>query len=412
MLKPHKRIYLDHAATTPIDMRVVEAMAPFLNKNFGNPGSLHKEGVIAKQAIAESRRSTAEMLRARPGEIIFVSGGTEANNLAILGFARWLEENEYPLKKCHFITLAIEHPSVLDCFVNLQRQGAEVSYIPVTKGGIIDLGIFKRELRDNTVFVSVMFVNNEIGTVQPVSEIAKILRHHRSERALQEKLQKLKRNFPFFHTDACQAPLYFPVDVQKLGVDYLSFDGQKIYGPKGVGVLYIRKDAPLMPLFYGGKQERALRPGTENVPLVVGLAKALEIAEKERPEKSKKLTQLRNYFIKEIREKIPQAELNGDTILRSPNNVNISIPGTDNEWIVLQLDAQGIAIGTRSACMVSGDGNAAENSQTSYVIAALGKNDAVARSSLRFTMGRGTSKTDIDYVVNTLLESLQRSSLD
>ena len=243
-------------------------------------------------------------------------------------------------------------------------------------------------------------VNNEIGTVQPISEIAKTLRNHRKKNILPNTLAQLKMSFPFFHTDACQAPLFYEMNTQKLGADFLSLDGQKIYGPKGVGMLFVKRNSPLSPLFYGGGQERGFRPGTENVPGIVGFVEALRIAEEERGTEATRLTSLRDYFIEKLFEKIPRVELNGDRKERSPNNINVSIPGTDNEWIVLQLDAKGIAVGTRSACMTDeGD---------SSVVRALGKGGDTAKNSLRFTLGRETTKKDIDYVLKILVGIVER----
>lgn len=394
-MQKRKRIYLDYAGATPVDRRVLKEMEPFWDKNFGNPASLHSEGVFAKRAVAEAREKVASELHAGPQEVIFVSGGTEANNLAILGFAGWLEENGCSLKDAHFITLSIEHPSVLECVRSLEKRGVSVSYIPVTGEGIIDISVFEKELKNNTVFVSLQFVNSEIGTVEPIREVAKILRRHRKKTSLSEALKKFAKPFPFFHTDASQAPLFYNLNVEKLGVDYLSLDGQKMYGPKGVGALYVRKDAPLAPLFYGGDQEGGLRPGTENVSGIVGFAKALEIAGEEREETSRSLTKLRDYFIQKLLVALPSAEFNGHTNMRSPNNVNISIPGIDAEWVVIELNARGIAIGTKSACL-------SEDGSGSYVIRALGKSDALARSTLRFTLGKKTTKADIDCTVGAL----------
>jgi len=248
-------------------------------------------------------------------------------------------------------------------------------------------------LRPNTALVSVMYVNNEIGTIQPIAEISKIIRHFKKQNPTSFSIPDL--SFPYFHCDASQAPLYIDINVAKLGIDFLVLDGQKMYGPKGVGILFAKKGTPIGPILYGGKQEGGLRPGTENVPAIVGFARALEVADEDREEESHRLTELRDYFIGELLEKIPNAQLNGDPKNRLPNNVNISIPGTDNEWVVLQLDAKGIAVGTRSACLADAEGG-------SYVIGALGKGEEYTHGNIRFTLGRSTTKKDLDYVVEVL----------
>ncbi len=389
-----KRIYLDHAATTPTDTRVKSAMKPYWDKDFGNPGAIYKEGVIAKTTIQDARKSIAESIGAQSDEIIFTSGGTEANNLAILGFAAQLRKKRGNLSSVHFITSVIEHPSVLACFKELQKEGAEVSYVGVTPEGVFDLEVFKKVLSSQTALVSVMWVNNEIGTLQPIAEISKILRSFR-------KSQMPKATLPLLHSDASQVPLFQKVDVEKAGVDLLVIDGQKIYGPKGVGALYKKKNVTISPLIYGGKQEFHLRPGTENVPAIVGFAKALEIAGEEREKDTARLSLLRDYFIDEVLRKVPGAQLNGGRYKRLPNNVNISFQGIDNEWLVLELDARGIAVSTRSAC-IAGDSGA------SYVISALRNGTDRARGNIRFTFGRSTTKKQLVYVIKTITQILTK----
>jgi len=397
-----KRIYLDYAATTPLAKRVKDAMEPYWDDDFGNPGGLYQEGVIAKQAVLESRKKIADALNALPNEIIFTSGGTEANSLAIFGFVGWLEGKGMKLKDLHFITCTIEHPSVLDAFGELETRGAQVSHVGVGETGLVKLDELKEALMPNTVLVSIIYAHNEIGTIQPISQIAKIIRQHQKN-STQQNLGRLsgKMALPLFHSDASQAPLYLDINVQKLGVDFMVLDTQKIYGPKGVGALYLKGGIHIKPLFFGGKQEQGLRPGTENVPGIVGFAKAIEIAVEEREKESARLTELRDYFIAAILKKIRDAELNGDPKERLPNNVNISIPGIENEWVVIQLDVRGIAVGTRSACL-AGDPTG------SYVVRALGKSQKHSQGSIRFTLGRDTTKEEVEYVVKTLSEIVDK----
>ena len=399
--KHKKRIYLDHAATTPVDRRVLKAMLPLFSEDFGNPGSLHKEGVRSKSAVLSARVGVANILGVAPNEIIFTSSGTESNNLAILGLATHPELKGYALGDLHFITSTIEHNSVLECFKELQKRGARVSFVSVKKDGVLDLKEFERALGPKTVLVSIMFVNNEIGTVQPINEIEKIIRKHEKMGTFTRKVPGSDKKRPVFHTDASQAPLYFSLKSARLGVDMITLDAQKVYGPKGVGLLYRKKDISLKPLFFGGEQEYGLRPSTENVPGVVGFSEALKIAEEEREKESVRLRNLRDECIKQILEIAPGAELNGSHDMRSPNNINISFPGTTGEWIVFQLDARGIAVGSRSACMSGDDAG-------SYVITALGKDMERATSSVRITLGRATRKEDINSLVSALADILKK----
>lgn len=393
----NKRIYLDHAATTPIAQEVKNAMERFWKIDFGNPGGIYKEGIIAKSAVDNARKEVATSLHSHYKEIVFTSGGTEANNLAIIGFANALEKSGMQLNDAHFITSVIEHPSVLNCFRELEKRGARVSYIEVFESGILDVAQLKRSLKENTVFVSIMYANNEMGTLQPIEEISKILRSHRKNTKEQIIIEGYTRTFPVFHIDVSQSILFYDINVEKLDVDYIVLDGQKIFGPKGVGALYHRNGAPLSRILFGGGQEQGFRPGTENIPAIVGFGEALHLAGDRREKDFQSLIKLRDYFIEQILSIIPKAELNGDPKKRLPNNVNISIPNIDNEWVVIQLDAKGIAAGIGSACMTN-------EKQGSYVIDALGKGKELSQNSLRFTLGRETTKKDLDYVVKTLGE--------
>ncbi|HEY4486488.1 MAG TPA: cysteine desulfurase family protein [Candidatus Paceibacterota bacterium] len=400
MIKKRKRIFLDYAATTPLHSLVKREMDLYWTKEFGNPGGLYQEGVAAQKAVLRSREVVARALGARSQEIVFTSGGTEANNLAIFGFVEDLLGKGLFLKELHFITSTIEHPSVLECFRVLQQKGASVSYIGVTEEGVISLSELQKELRGNTVFVSVMFANNEIGSIQPIADIAKAIRHYRKAGKVNARLRNIHPAFPFFHTDASQVLLFEKLNVKKYGVDMLTIDGHKIYGPKGVGALYLGSGVLLSPIFHGGGQERGFRAGTEPVPLIVGFAKAVELAEKRREKESVRLTVLRDYCIDKLL-KLPGVVLNGGRSNRLPNNVNISLPGIDNEWMVLQLDAKGIAISTKSACL-------SMKTPGSYVVEALGKSPAISRSTLRFSMGAQTTRKDLVYAVSALKHLLAK----
>lgn len=289
---------MDYASTTPLDSRVLKAMLPYFGKKFGNPSSIHAEGVEAKKVLESARKSVGLILNARAAEIIFTGGGTESNNLAIFGTVRALEKTGVSISKMHFVTTAIEHSSVLECFRELESRGAKVSYAEVKENGIVDPTTIVGLLRPETVLVSVGYVNNEIGTIQPITKIRKLIKDFRNGRIQDFPNEK---QYPVFHSDASQAPLYLDCSVERLGVDLLTLDGHKMYGPKGVGVLYVRRSVTLAPVLFGGGQERGLRSTTENLPLVVGFAKAFEIAAVSREKESARLAQLRDHFYSLIR---------------------------------------------------------------------------------------------------------------
>jgi cysteine desulfurase len=369
-----KRVYLDHAATTPLDPRVKKAMDVFWSEKFGNPSSLYKEGREAKRALNGARADIAKIINSRSEEIIFTNGGTESDNLAIFGI---VNKN----KKGHIITTKFEHHAVLNSIKFLEKNGFNVTWLDVGKEGIVDPKDVERALKPNTVLVSVMYANNEIGTIQPIKEIGKILKKHPA----------------VFHTDACQAAGYLDLNVEKLGVDMMTINGSKMYGPKGIGFLYVKKGVKLQPFLHGGEQEKKLRPGTENVPAIVGLAEALKIAQKEKNNEVKRLTSLRGYFIKRLTTEIPKTFLNGHPQLRLPNNINISVLGTEGEAVLLYLDEHGVSCSTGSAC-------SSESLEPSHVIMALKKPHEYGHGSLRFTLGRKTTKKEIDYVMKILPE--------
>ncbi|MBD3156774.1 aminotransferase class V-fold PLP-dependent enzyme [Candidatus Peregrinibacteria bacterium] len=359
-----------------MDPRVYEAMKPYCMEEFGNPSAICQRGQHAKNALEQARLTVSTLLDAKPEEIIFTSGGTESDNLALLGVAR-----AYKNKGKHIITSTIEHHAVLHTAQHLEKEGFEVTYIPVESNGIVDAAKVKEAMRDDTILVSIMYANNEIGTIQPIAKIGRACK---------------KRGIPF-HTDACQATGALQLSVDRLHVDLMTINGSKMYGPKGVGVLYVRSTVNIDPIMYGGQQEKGMRPGTENVAGIIGLAKALEIAEKEREKESARLTELRDYMITELEQRIPKTELNGDPVNRLPNNVNISILEIEGEALLLRLDMKGINASSGSAC-TSG------SLDPSHVILALGKTHLVAHGSIRFSLGKSTTKKDIDYVLNVLPE--------
>ncbi|MBI5004941.1 MAG: cysteine desulfurase [Candidatus Lloydbacteria bacterium] len=397
-IRENRRIYLDNAAGAPLDARVFRAMKPFFMETQGNPSAVYKEGVEAKKAIKEARAKIAQIIFAHPDEIIFTSGGTEANNLAIFGVVR--AARTAGLTKPYIITSVIEHPSVLNACRALEKNGeAKVDYVGVDGEGVVNLSELKKALRTETVLVSIMYANNEIGTIQPIREIAKIIRQHR------KNSQPSTSNFQLlFHTDACQAMNYLDTHVERLGVDLLTFNGSKIYGPKGVGVLYKKRNVPLVPVLYGGAQEKGRRSGTENVPAIVGMAYALEIAERERERESTRQTKLRDYFISEIKKYIPGAVLNGSMSERLPNNINVSFLNMESQLMVIELDAKGIAVSAKSAC-------SSEDEDASYVVAALGGEKWHADNSVRFSLGRETAKKYMQKTIRALREIIKKYGL-
>ncbi len=373
-MEKNKQIYLDHAATTPMDPRVLEAMMPYFKEEFGNPSSIYSIAQRAKQALDEARSDVAEILGCAPEEIIFTSGGTESDNLAILGVAR-----ANKTKGKHIVTTKIEHHAVLHPCEVLEKEGFEVTYVEVEKNGIVDAEKVKAAVREDTILVSVMYANNEIGTIQPIGTIGRFCK---------------KRNIPF-HTDACQAAGVLDINVDRLKASLLTLNGSKIYGPKGVGVLFVRKGVSIQPLMYGGEQERRIRPGTENVAGIVGLAEALKLAQAESEKENKRLIALRDYLIKEIEARIPKVILNGDRTERLPNNVNVSILDIEGEALLLRLDMAGFAASSGSAC-TSG------SLDPSHVILALGHPYEIAHGSLRFSLGKSTTKKDLDKLLEVL----------
>ena len=373
-------IYMDYAATTPVRPEVVEAMLPFFSESFGNPSSIYEMAQQSRGAVDRSRRTIARALGCRTSEIVFTSGGTESDNAAVKGVATALRNIGN-----HVITSSIEHHAVLHACHQLEQFGFDVTYLPVDEFGLIDPEDVARAVTERTTLVSVMLANNEIGTIEPVSEIAA---------AVRQEARRIGRKI-YVHTDAVQAMGAIDVNVRDLGVDLLSLSGHKLHGPKGVGALYIRRGTPFEPLIQGGGQEREKRSGTENVPAIVGLAEAVRLAELERSETSQRLTGLRDRIISGIHERIPDAKLNGHPLRRLPNNVNVSFERVEGEPILLGLDFAGICASSGSAC-------SSASLEPSHVLTAIGLPADLAQGSLRITIGRDTTDEDVDYMIETL----------
>jgi len=369
-----KKIYLDYAATAPADPQVIRAMEPYFFDKFGNPSSIHSFGQEAKKGVEDAREILAKFLGAKPEEIVFTSGGTESNNFAIEGAAFALEK-----KGNHIITTAIEHHAVGEPCKFLEKRGFKITYVGVDKQGLVLPEDIKKAITDKTILISVMQANNEIGTIQPISQIGKIAR----ELGI------------YFHTDAVQTVGHIPVNVNELNVDLLSLSAHKFYGPKGVGALYIRKGTRMMKFLHGGDQEKGRRASTHNTPGIVGLGKAIELCQAKMDEEAKFQVTLRDKLIKEIPEKIPEVYLNGHPTKRLPNNVNFSIKYIEGESILLNLDMLGVAASTGSACTST-------SLEPSHVLLAIGLSHEIAHGSLRITMGRWTKEEDIDYLLTHL----------
>ncbi|MBS3135123.1 IscS subfamily cysteine desulfurase [Candidatus Woesearchaeota archaeon] len=368
-------IYLDHAATTYVDERVKESMDKYFSDEYGNPGSFNTVGLRAKNAMDESRETISKILNCTPQEIIFTGSGTESINLAIKGFVRANKS-----KGNHIITQKTEHEAVLEtCHYLEKEEGLKVTYLDVDEFGLIKLDELEKEITKETILVSIMYANNEIGTVQNIKEISEICKKH-----------KIK-----FHTDACQAAGYLDINVQNLGIDLMSLNGSKLYGPKGIGLLYVKKGTMLKPIIHGGGQEFGLRSGTENIPYIVGFAKALEIAQREKDVEVMRLINLRDYLINNVLENIPKTFLNGHPSSRLPNNANITFLDVEGEAIMLMMNEYGICASSGSACT-------SKSLDPSHVILAIGLPYEAAHGSIRFTLGKKTTKEGIDKLLKVL----------
>ena len=386
ILNAKHKVYLDNSATTPVDERVAATLMRCLTETFGNASSVHGYGQQARAAVDRARRSVAALIGARQNEVVFVSGGTEANNLAIRGLAEAALEHGR-----HVVTSEIEHPSVRGVCDSLQKKGWEVTRLPVYENGIVRIEDVRSAIRPDTVLISVMLANNEIGTIQPIREIAALVREHRDsgQRTL------------WLHTDAVQAAGRLQINVEELGCDLLSLSGHKFYAPKGVGALYVRRGVRLAPQNVGGHQERERRGGTENVPGIVAFGEAARLALEEFEQRSEHTRRLRDHFEAEVLNRIDDVVLNGDREHRLPHLSNISFRFIEGEGLLINLDLQGVAVSTGSAC-------SSGTLEPSPVIRALGRDDELARGSIRFSFGKDNTESEVEYVVKVLADAVAR----
>ena len=373
-------VYLDNSATTKTDEKVVKEMLPYLSENYGNPSSIYKIGRENRKAVEEAREKVAKALNCEVNEIYFTAGGSESDNTAIRGIAY-----SYKNKGNHIITSKIEHPAVLETCKQLEKEGFEVTYLDVDENGIIDLNELEKVIKETTTLITIMFANNEIGTIEPVKEIGEIAKKHNV----------------LFHTDAVQAIGSVRIDVKELNIDSLSLSAHKFYGPKGIGALYVRKGIKFDKLINGGHQERNKRAGTENVAGIVGLGKAIELAYEDFDKKTEEIKKLRDYYVEQVSEKIPYIKINGDREKRLPGNSNISFRFIEGEGLLLNLDLKGICASSGSAC-TSG------SLDPSHVLLAIGLPHEIAHGSLRVSIGKDNTKEEIDYVVKNLVEIVEK----
>ncbi len=373
-------IYFDNAATTKLDDEVLKEMMPYLTNMYGNASAIYELGRESRKAIEDAREKVAKVLNCEVGEVYFTSCGSESDNTAIKEIARANKKNGN-----HIITSKIEHPAVIETCEQLKKEGFEITYIGVDEKGIVDLEEIKRAIKPTTILISIMFANNEIGTVEPIKEIGKIAKEHEI----------------VFHTDAVQAVGNVRIDVEDMNIDSLSLSGHKFYGPKGVGVLYVKRGIEFQSFINGGHQERNKRAGTENVAGIVGIGKAIELAYQNLDEHNNKITELRDYFINQITAKIPKVKINGDMINRLPGNVNISFEGVDAEGLLLNLDFKKICASSGSAC-------SAGSLEPSRVLLAIGLEKEMAKSSLRVTIGKYNTKEEVNYLIESLEEIVSR----
>jgi cysteine desulfurase len=422
-----RKIYLDYSATTPVDKKVMQVMRPYFCDKFGNPSSIHNFGQEAIAGVDKAREQVARFLNCEPNEIIFTSGATEADNLAIKGVVKALlrhakrdRKGRAPIEKLHIITSSIEHPAVLEPCRELEEEGVEVTYLPVLPNGIVDIEELKKAIKENTVLVSIMYVNSEVGTIQPIRKIGKIIKKINEKKLKDWKntrpaLRKEKPQPIYFHTDATQAINFLNCDVRWNYVDLLSMSSHKIYGPKGVGALYVKSSVPIEPLQLGGHQENNLRSGTLNVPGIVGFGKAVELLTPhsqhgevaagpvgllETPN-NKKIAKLRDMLVSGIMKNIPDVVLNTDRGIATPAHANFSFLGVEGEAILISLDLEGIAVSTGSAC-------ASGKLEPSHVLLAMGVKQEVAHNSIRFSLGKFTTAEEIKRVVKILPPIIKR----
>ena len=390
-----KRFYFDYAATTPLDKKVFLKMKPYLEDNFGNPSNLYEAGRKANQAVGEATDKITKALNCAPDEFIFTSGATEADNLAIAGIAR--ANKEFGNK---IIISAVEHKGIMSVCDALKKEGFEIVKIPVNKFGLVDLKKLKKEINSKTILVSITYADSETGTIQPIAEIADIIKKFKEKKYSKPYTLVASGYPPYFHTDASQAAPYLDINVKKLGVDLMTLSAHKIYGPKGIGGLYIKKGIKIKPIIYGGGQQ-SLRSGTQNVPAIVGFGEVMALAQKNKKAEFKHVKQLRDKLGKGIFKTIPRIILNGHPKNRLPNFLNISVLDIEGEALLLYLDEKGIAVGTGSACN-------SESLEPSYVLAALGRPYEYIHGSIRFTLGKYTKDSDVNYVLKNLPEMVKK----
>ena len=371
-----ENVYFDNAATTRLDEDVLKEMMPYLTNKYGNASSIYKLGRESRKAVEDAREKIAEAINAEPEEIYFTAGGSESDNTILRGIAY-----SYKEKGNHIITSKIEHPAILETCKQLEKEGFEISYVGVDKNGIINLEELENLIKENTILISIMFANNEIGTIQPVEEIGKIAKRHNI----------------IFHTDAVQAVGSVKIDVKQMDIASLSMSAHKFYGPKGIGALYVKKGIRFQKFINGGHQEKNKRAGTENVPAIVGMGKAIELAYEHLDEHTDRIKELRDYYIDEIQKRIPDVIVNGDMNKRLPGNANISFENVDGEAMLLNLDLKGICASAGSAC-------SSGSLEASHVLLAIGVPADVAHSSLRVSIGKYNTKEEVDYLIDNLVE--------
>jgi len=393
MLFKKRRVYMDFASATPLDPSVKSAYVHALSV-YGNPSSVHQEGRDAKHILEESRRRIARTLSVRPETLTFTGSGTEGNNLAIKGLVLSLHERGMAFSDMHIIFSGFEHSSVLGPAEWLKREGVAVSFVPPSPDGLVQTDDVRAVVRPETVLVSVCAVQGEIGTIQPLRDIRTALEVVRTKRDQKAYQYAPEAHFPALHTDASQGTLFLDMSPERLGVDMATYDAQKIMGPKGVGVLYKHSSVSLAPIIHGGKQERGIRAGTENVPAIVAMARAFECAHRGREKRTRTVTNLQGYFISRIQKEIPESKVTGSLKKRIANNVHVSFPNVDADYLTVLLDKEGVAVSPRSACIASGE--------LSTLASALELGDVYERGTLRFSLSPHTSKGDIEHVIRAL----------
>ena len=402
-----KKIYFDHSATTPVDKDVLKEMMPYFTKNFGNPSSIHGFGQKAMAGVDQARTHAANFLNCQPDEIVFTSGSTEANNLAINGVAKAINKKNKGAKKLHIITSVIEHDSVLEPIAGLEREGFEVSHISVKPNGVIDLDELRNAIKDNTVLVSIMYVNSEVGSIQPIREIGKIIKKNNENKlkTWQNREPSERGDKPdliYFHTDATQAANFLSCDTQHNYIDLLSISGHKIYGPKGVGLLFVKSGTPISATQLGGHHENNRRSGTLNTTGILGLGKALKNLDSEKiQENNQKISEIRDLLVSGIQKNIPDVVLNTDRENSTPAHAHFSFLGVEGESILIALDLAGIAVSTGSAC-------ASNSLKASHVVVAMGIKIEVAHSSIRFSLGKYNTVQEVEKLIKILPPIISR----